>query len=426
MNKKFSLLALATLLAVVFSGSAVLAHQVSQEDQPVGSEELMHMQKEDKQPPEKAEKRSFEKCKDGFAGPYPCENVDLLSHMPLSEFGSTSGNDIWGWTDPKNHKEYALMGLNDGTGFVDISNPRKPVYLGKLPTQTEPSIWRDIKVYENYAFVVSEADGHGMQVFDLTRLRRVKEPRVWTADAHYGEFGSAHNVAINEESGFAYAVGTGTCNGGLHMIDIRNPENPTFAGCYAEDGYTHDTQVVIYQGPDEDYQGREIAFSSNEDSLTITDVTDKSNPTLISRLVYPGFGYTHQGWLTPDQRYFLLGDELDELVFQHNTRTRIFDLQDLDSPVNLPDIYDANTEAIDHNIYTKDNYAFQANYRAGLRILDTSNVGAGELEEIGFFDIYPPDDRPRFNGAWSNYPYFDKVVVVSGIEQGLFVLRPRV
>lgn len=425
MSKRVSLLVLATILALAFSGSAVLAHQDSQEDPHVGSEELMRMQEEDQQVSEKSKKLSFEKCKDGSAGPYPCENVDLLSYMPLSEFGSQSGNDIWGWTDPKNNKEYALMGLDDGTGFVDISNPRKPVYLGKLPTQTDPSIWRDIKVYENYAFIVSEADGHGMQVFDLTRLRGVKTEQVWTTDAFYGEFGGAHNIAINEESGFAYAVGTDTCDGGLHMIDINNPEDPTFAGCYAEDGYTHDTQVVIYQGPDEDYQGREIAFSSNEDSLTITDVTDKSNPTLISRLTYPGFGYTHQGWLTPDQQYFLLGDELDEYFYQHNTRTRIFNLKDLDDPTNLPDIYDASTEAIDHNIYTKDGYAYQANYRAGLRILDTANVSEGDLQEVAFFDIYPPDDQPQFNGAWGNYPYFDKVVVVSGFEQGLFVLRPR-
>ncbi len=425
MSKRVSLLALTTFLAVVFSGSAVLANQVSQEGQPVGSEELMRMQQEDKKPAEKAKKRSFEKCKNGFAGPYPCENVDLLGYVPLSEFGSGSGNDIWGWTDPKNNKEYALMGLDDGTGFVNISNPRKPVYLGKLPTRTDPSIWRDIKVYKNYAFIVSEADGHGMQVFDLTRLRGVKGERAWTADAIYDGFGSAHNVAINEETGFAYAVGTDTCNGGLHMVDINDPENPTFAGCYAEDGYTHDTQAVIYQGPDEDYRGREIAFSSNEDTLTITDVTDKSNPTLISRLTYPGFGYTHQGSLTPDQRYFLLGDELDEFFFGHNTRTRIFDLQDLDAPVNLPAIYDASTAAIDHNIYTKNGYAYQANYRAGLRILDTANVGDGQLQEVAFFDIYPPDDQPEFNGAWSNYPFFDKVVVVSGIEQGLFVLRPR-
>ena len=78
--------------------------------------------------------------------------------------------------------------------------------------------------------------GHGLQVFDLTRLRGVSEPRMWTEDAHYAVFGRAHNVAINEDTGYADAVGSNTCSGGLHMIDIRDPKVPVFAGCVADDG----------------------------------------------------------------------------------------------------------------------------------------------------------------------------------------------
>ena len=63
------------------------------------------------------------------------------------------------------------MGLDDGTAFVDISEAMDPILLGKLPTTTETSDWRDIKVYKNHAYIVSEAAGHGIQVFDLTRLR---------------------------------------------------------------------------------------------------------------------------------------------------------------------------------------------------------------------------------------------------------------
>ncbi|MBA2693950.1 MAG: choice-of-anchor B family protein [Rubrobacter sp.] len=367
-------------------------------------------------------------CEDGQAGPFPCENVDLLGYVPLSEFGSESGNYIWGWTDPDTGGEYALMGLDDGTGFVDISEPTNPVYLGKLPTHTDPSLWRDIKVYNNHAFVVSEARGHGMQVFDLTRLRGVSEAQTWTADAHYDEFGNAHNIAINEDTGFAYSIGSDTCDGGPHMVNIKAPTDPTFAGCQAEDGYTHDTQVVVYNGPDERFQGREIAFNSNEDTLTIVDVTRKSQPEVLSRTPYIGFGYTHQGWLTEDQSHFLLGDELDEFVYGHNTKTYIFDVSNLTDPLRTLEAksHTAETEAIDHNLYFTGDYVHQANYRAGYRLLDGSGVADGQLEEIGFFDIYPEDDEAAFNGAWSNYPYFDGgIVAVSGIEQGLFVLDNR-
>jgi choice-of-anchor B domain-containing protein len=195
-------------------------------------------------------------CVAGMAGIYPCDNVDLMAFMPLSDFSVSYTNDIWGWTDPLDGKEYVLLGASNGTVFVDISDPVNPLYLGKLPTQTSSSPWRDIKVYNNYAFIVSEAGGHGMQIFDLTELRSVVSPPVTFSNTdHYNGFGSAHNVAINEDSGYAYGLGTGTCSGGLHMVDIQDPLNATNAGCYSGDGYTHDAQCVIYSGPDADYTG---------------------------------------------------------------------------------------------------------------------------------------------------------------------------
>src|SRR5690606_24011601 len=204
------------------------------------------------------------------------------------------------------------------------------------------NVWRDIKVYKNHAYVVADGSGpHGMQVFDLTRLRNVKDaPQTFTMDAHYTNINSAHNIVINEETGFAYAVGVNsggeTCGGGLHMIDIREPKNPKFAGCFADPqtgrantGYSHDAQCVIYKGPDEQYKGREICLGANETMLSIADVTDKQNPKAISRASYPNVGYSHQGWLTEDHRFFYMDDELDELAGSvQRTRTIIWDLTD--------------------------------------------------------------------------------------------------
>jgi choice-of-anchor B domain-containing protein len=369
-----------------------------------------------------------QRCEARFAGPFPCRNVDLGAFLPHSSIGGGEGNDIWGWTDPATGREYALVGKTNGTAFVDVTQPTAPTYLGLLPShqpvETIFASWRDVKVYRNHAYVVSEEPTHGMQVFDLTRLRGQTEPQEWTEDAHYPLFGGAHNVAINEETGFAYAIGTLTCQGGPHMVDIRLPKEPAFAGCVDEDGYTHDTQAVIYRGPDARYVNHEILFSSNEDTLTVVDVTDKANPVQLARVPYEGAAYTHQGWLTPNQQYFLLGDELDEQEQGVNTTTYLWDVRNLTNPRQFS-TYVGPTEAIDHNLYTKGSRVFEANYRAGLRILDSGKVAAGSLREVGYFDIYPADDAAEFNGAWSNYPYFDSgTVIVSGIEQGLFVLRP--
>ena len=367
-------------------------------------------------------------CSDGMAGTYPCSNVDLMSFLALADIGGGEANDIWGWTDSSTGKEYAIMGRTNGTSFVDISDPVNPIYLGNLPPHSTNSTWRDIKVYADHAFIVTEARGSGMQVFDLTQLRMVASPpATFSGTAHYPGFSYAHNLAINEDSGFAYAVGTNNCSGGLHMIDIQTPTKPASAGCFSADGYTHDAQCVNYDGPDLDHQGKEICFNSNLDTLTIVDVTNKAGPAMLSRTGYSGSRDTHQGWLTEDQAYFLLGDELDETNNPNvtNTRTYMWDVSDLDHPA-LIGSHDSTTTATDHNQYVKGSYTYQSNYRAGLRILDITDIANGNLTEVAFFDVYPGSDSPNEDGTWSNYPFFDSgIVIVSEIEQGLFILRPN-
>ncbi len=384
---------------------------------------------------EPAEALATTPCQSNMAGGYACSNIDLHTFMPKSAFGGDRSNDklndIWGWTDPATGKEYALVGRVFGTSFIDIDDPDNPVYLGELPTHGNfGSSWRDIKVYNNHAFIVSEASSHGMQVFDLTELRNVNNPpKTFGETAHYDDFGSAHNLVINEESGMAYGVGTNQCSGGLAIVDILDPVNPVDGGCFSGDGYTHDAQCVTYHGPDATHQGSEICLASNEDTLTIVDIFGGANPKQLSKTSYGGSGYTHQGWLTADHKYFIFDDELDERNLGHNTRTRIFDVQDLDNPFELTDrSFDSSSSAIDHNQYIQGRFVYQANYQAGLRVLELA-YDAGSvpsLSEFGYFDVYPGGDSANFNGAWSNYPYFTSgTVIVSHIEQGLFILHPN-
>ena len=375
----------------------------------------------------------FTECADnGFADIYPCENIDLLHRVHIDQMGGgagDTGSDIWGWTDPLTNKEYALTAMSYGTTFVDISNPQDPIYLGKLQTASGNSIWRDIKTYNNHAFIVSEASGHGMQIFDLTQLRDTTNiPVEYTATANYTEFTRAHNIVINEATGFAYAVGvregTNTCSSGLHMINIQNPTSPVFAGCFSSDGYTHDAQCVAYIGPDNQHSGKEICFNSNEDTLTIVDVSDKNSPVQISRTGYDNSQYTHQGWLTEDQRYYLMNDELDEQNNGHNTKTYIWDLLDLELP-QLIGFYNGPKPSIDHNLYIKDNFAYLTNYTSGLSIVDITDIGNANLVEVANFDGFPANDGASFSGAWSNYPYFESgTVIMSDFDGGLFILGP--
>jgi choice-of-anchor B domain-containing protein len=382
-------------------------------------------------------------CIDGSAAGHPCDNVNLGAKVDLGGAGhpASGGNDIWGWTDSATGKEWAIMGLNSKTAFVDVTDPQNPVHVSDLPTATSNSLWRDVKVYRDHAFIVSEAYNHGMQVFDLTRLRGMQPGSitVTSTDALYSRFGSVHNIVINEQTGFAYAVGSNTCDAGMHVVDIRDPKNPQFATCIDKsifsdvkgkpialhgDDYTHDAQCVIYHGPDARYQGKELCFCSNADTVNIVDVEDKTNPVQIAVNVYPGRGYTHQGWLTEDQRYFILGDELDEQYFSHPTKTLVWDMADLENPV-VVSTYFSSQKAIDHNMYVKGNYLFQANYDAGMRVLDIADIANGNLTEAAFFDTEPTSDRATFKGAWSLYPYFASgTVILSNLDGYLYVLRP--
>lgn len=384
-------------------------------------------------------------CAEGEAGAFPCQEVDLLSFLPVSAIGGGRGvetNDVWGWTDPETDREYALVGMTDQTAFIDLTDPANPVYVGSL--DRTPGIagsnWRDIKVYDNHAFIVSEANGHGVQVFDLTELRDVdpaEMPIEFEQTAHYDNVSAAHNIVINEGSGFAYSVGSNgggeTCGGGLHMIDIRNPAEPTFAGCFADPntgnagtGYSHDAQCVIYSGPDADYRGREICIGANETAISIADVTDKDNPVAVSTATYPTVGYAHQGWLTEDQRYFYMNDEGDESNPEFGltaTRTLIWDVSDLEDPVLVKE-HMGETFTIDHNLYIKGDLMYQSNYVSGLRILDISDPESPV--EVGFFDTVPHDESVVFDGSWSNYPFFESgtIVVTSG-KEGVFFLQKR-
>jgi choice-of-anchor B domain-containing protein len=103
----------------------------------------------------------------------------------------------------------------------------------------------------------------------------------------------------------------------------------------------------------------------------------------------------------------------------------VWDLNDLDNPELIGMDNDGNS-SIDHNIFIKDGLAYKSNYTSGLRIDDTFKVDQGRLTERGFFDVYPADDHTGFAGTWGNYPFFDSgTVVVSGVEEGLFVLKSR-
>jgi choice-of-anchor B domain-containing protein len=256
--------------------------------------------------------------------------------------------------------------------------------------------------------------------------------------------GASHNVVINEEVGYGVAVGarprSGECAAGLIFFDLDDPTQPTRLGCNGADGYVHDAQCLIYRGPDEKYVGRDICYGYNEDTLTIYDVTDKANSSIISITSYEGATYTHQGWvLDPNwQQFLLMDDEVDEIegagpAADQYPVTYIWDISSLEAPKQTG-IYKLGVRAVDHNLYVKDGLVFQSSYTAGFRTYDVSSIpedpSGSSVCEIAYFDIYPEDDdlpgggKAEMFGTWSSYAMFKSgFVYINTIERGGYLVK---
>lgn len=387
-------------------------------------------------------------CDDGEANGYECKNVDFLSYITINDLGLRKFvSDMWGWVDESDdNREYGLLcGFYDFS-FVDFSDAENPLVVATLQgTTSGGSYWCDVKTYSNHAYIVRDnVSNAGVQIFDLTNLKSLREDRIDSGEiidikrnsnlvSKYNSqnHGRSHNIIINENSASAYTVGGASCNGGIHQIDLEEPGDPKFDGCYRPAGQSvHDAQCVTYKGPDERYTGKEICLIFNGSNFVITDHTNKNNVVEIARTTYTDQKYVHQGWFTQDQRYMLSNDEMDESDSGNSfnkARTIIWDLSDLENPIHTGDYFSSET-SIDHNLYIWENQpdlVYAANYMSGLRIYDISEIADASLKEVAFFDVLGGTNKLSFVGTWSSYLFPSGVVITDSMEKGVFALRVR-
>ena len=313
-------------------------------------------------------------------------NVDLLSN--LNQYPSQGYNDIWGYVDGSGI-EYALLGCGNGTSIVRIDNPSQPQEVAFIPGPS--SIWRDIKTHSTYAYIVTEGTGtgRGLQIVDLSQLPNtatlVNTIETW--------FTRAHNIFI--DNGFAYVIGTNN-GGGMHILDLTNPINPTRTNYYTASNYIHDV-----------YVWNDTVVAAAEDSYDLINVSDKNNPQLISvSASLPGI-YAHSGWMTEDKRYFFGTEEFNQIDIT------VWDLVDRTTWDLVVPTWQMQTNSTVHNLFIKDNYAHISYYSDGYVILDISDPMNPVL--AGQYDT--PD-------MWGCYPYLPSgITICSDIDNGLYVLQ---
>ena len=385
-------------------------------------------------------------CDNGFAGDHACENMDLLSHVPLSSFSTnpSAANDVWGFYDINDGKEYAILGLRNGIGVVEVTNPEAPRMVGSVSSQS--TSWRDIKVYQHfnratarwdsYAYVTADSASVGTMIIDLRSL-----PEDISVAASDKSDISAHNVylsnvdysmgvALNGVEPFLHIAGSNRNGGAFNTYRLDNPLEPDSVysnGSSSRANYSHDVSSMVVTDDRKDTQCVaagpycEIFFDFNEDNFQIWDKTQNSAPSRLSTTSYPKVSYVHSGWYTEDKQVVLVHDELDEMDYGLNTTVRLFELSDFRSPALLS-TWTGPTGAIDHNGFVRGNRYYMSNYTRGMTVLDISDTSSPK--EIGFFDTFPISDNTSFNGAWGVYPYLPSgVILISDISSGLYVVR---
>lgn len=314
---------------------------------------------------------------------------------------TVGGSDVWGYTAPDG-SEYALMGELNGIAIVAIPSLEIVARVAG-PNERAPFYWRDIKTYGSYAYVAAEAYGEseGLQVIDLSGLPNGVE-EVAVVRGTDDQLVSSHNLSIDTVTGHAYVLNSDGTK--IVCLDLNNPAEPTeVAAVSIEDShdiYAHDDVLYIAEG--------------RAGTYSIWDMSDKSSPTLISRVSVPSAGYVHNIWPTDDGQNILTTEEnVDKTV-------KVWDISDLENTELVGEWLGASRIA--HNAHVQGDYAFISHYSSGVHVLDIRDLT--NPVEVARFDTHPEHDDAGFSGNWGAIPPTPGgYVYASDLEGTLTVLK---
>ncbi len=340
----------------------------------------------------------------GYASEAPAESgeplgtglrVNLLSHVDFNDFENSS--DIWGYSDGATH--LAIMGSRTATLFIDVTNPFNPALAALIPGPSSP--WRDIKTYQNYAYIVTEGSGSGsgMQIVDLSDPLNPQLVNTYATN-----FTTTHNLWIDQQRGHAYLVGT---NNGTRIVDLSNdPENPVEIASWT-DRYVHDAYVI-----DNIAYFAEI-FNGIHEIFEASDVTDLQ---LLASWTTPD-AFTHNSWVSDDGTLLITSDE------QPSGHLAIYDISDLSGPFPLIGEFEPNPAAFVHNVFFDDdgvNRVAISHYGIGFEYVDLQRPSVPV--ELANYDTHPGTSGTA--GAWGVYPFDPRgYFYISDIQSGLYVLQ---
>jgi choice-of-anchor B domain-containing protein len=383
-------------------------------------------------------------CVQGMAGQFPCRNLDFLSHIPLAQFSGrpVSAANVWGFVDLNDDREYAVLGLRNGTAIVEVTDPANPREVVTIAGNASP--WREVKVYQvhdaisnrwrSYAYVTTEAANSGLQIIDLSGLPQTAALAATNMDTssqhtlYISNIDYSTNAALPGTTPMLFVAGSNLSPGSWRAYSLANPAFPQFVSSAPLGGYMHDsTSLVVTDSRaaqcSPGHNPCEVLVDFNVDQVQLWDVTDESQPMLLGSATNPNNRYIHSGWPTANATHVIFHDELEEIQLGLPTRLYTLDLANLRAP-RVVTSYTGPTGSTDHNGYARGDHYYVSHYRRGVAVFDASNPEA--LAEVAHFDNYlvPSTNTAGTDGTWGVYPFLPSGnLLVSDIENGLFVLR---
>jgi len=310
--------------------------------------------------------------------------------------------NIGGYVDAFGN-EYALVGTSAGLSIVDVTDPVNPDEKFAVPGLS--SSWREVKTFQHYAYVTTEAGG-GLQIINLQYLPDSVQYKQYTGDgAIAGQLSNIH--ALHIEDGYVYLFGGGLFSGAAKICDLNtDPWNPVYQGHtpgpYIHDGYVRNDTLWaahIYSG----YFG-------------VYNVANKANPILVASQNTPG-NFTHNTWLSDNGKTLFTTDEVSNSYLASYDVSDVTNIHELDRI----QIHPGDNSSV-HNTHILNNYAISSWYTAGISIVDVSKPS--HMIQTGFYDT-SPNSGAGFSGCWGVYPFLPSGnIVASDMQQGLYVLTP--
>lgn len=343
----------------------------------------------------------------------PNHNMHVISNkndypIPPQFMAPWSYAAIWGYEAPDG-REYAILGAAFGPVFYDVTDSSDITEVGFFheidsANPDQGNLWREIKVYDHYAYIVSEADNSGVLIFDLQYLPdSVSLVQRFIAPGH----SSTHS--ITQDGPYIYINGCNTSFGqGTTVLDLSvDPENPVVRGSW-NTRYVHDARVI---------DDTMYASCINDGYMSIIDVSNKDSLVLITEWLNNPNPSTHNSALTIDKSHLLITDEVGPLP----RLLKIWDVSDILNPIQVdtwqpPGI----TTARVHNVEIYGDTAVIAHYTAGVYLLDISDPE--NPTEIAWYDTYPANNGQSFAGCWGVYKFPSGKIIASDMNTGLYVL----